>query len=112
MLILKTVGVVAIVAFLSCSQGSGSDVNWMKGGTLQQATVAEWNQATPENKLASCADFAAAIKKGYGKKYESVYEWRLDAEIMRDLIEDSLRKHSIPTSKLSDVAAVCNKIGT
>ncbi len=109
MLILKTVGVVAIVAFLSCSQGA--DANWMKGGTLQQGTVADWNKASPENKLASCADFAATIKKGYGKKYESVYEWRLDAEIMRDLIEDSLRKGSAPTARLSDVATVCNKIG-
>ncbi|RYD51406.1 MAG: hypothetical protein EOP52_10455 [Sphingobacteriales bacterium] len=109
MLILKTVGVVAIVAFLSCSQGS--DTNWMKGGTLQQATVAEWNQATPENKLASCADLATAIKKGYGKKYESVYEWRLDAEIMRSLIDDSLRKNTVATAKVAEVAAVCNKIG-
>lgn len=32
---------------------------WFEGGTLHQATVKEWRNATKENKLATCADFVA-----------------------------------------------------
>lgn len=32
---------------------------WYKGGTLHQLTLADWNQATDENKLATAGDFIA-----------------------------------------------------
>ena len=36
---------------------------WFEGGTLHEATIAEWKKATEENKLATCSDFIAKIKK-------------------------------------------------
>ena len=43
---------------------------WFEGGTLHKATVAEWNAASPENKLATCGDFMATYDKtiGIGRK--------------------------------------------
>ena len=34
------------------------DATWFSGGTLQNASVGEWNNATQENKLATSADWA------------------------------------------------------
>ncbi|UYY86945.1 hypothetical protein [Alcaligenes sp. SMD-FA] len=33
---------------------------WYEGGTLHDATLLEWKQATPENKLATIADMVSA----------------------------------------------------
>jgi hypothetical protein len=34
---------------------------WYEGGTLQKATIVEWQKATPENQLATAADFIASL---------------------------------------------------
>lgn len=33
---------------------------WYEGGTLHEATLVEWNQAAPENKLATIGDMVSA----------------------------------------------------
>ncbi|GAB1353174.1 hypothetical protein MASR1M12_19080 [Erysipelotrichia bacterium] len=41
-------------------------IKWYEGGNLHQKTIQDWVQATRENRLATCADFAAShpnIKK-------------------------------------------------
>lgn len=34
---------------------------WYEGGTLHSATIAEWRDASPENRIATCAEFLAAL---------------------------------------------------
>lgn len=34
---------------------------WYEGGTLHSASIKEWRKASPENRLATCAEFAAAL---------------------------------------------------
>lgn len=34
---------------------------WYEGGTLHDASLQEWKQATPENKLATIADMVSAV---------------------------------------------------
>jgi hypothetical protein len=34
---------------------------WYEGGTLHSATIAEWRDASPENRIATCAEFLAAF---------------------------------------------------
>lgn len=36
---------------------------WYEGGTLHDASLQEWKQATPENKLATIADMVSAAYK-------------------------------------------------
>ena len=34
---------------------------WYEGGSLHRATIAEWRDASPENRIATCAEFLAAL---------------------------------------------------
>ncbi len=47
--------------FGGCSgkEESVKESAWYEGGTLHQATVAEWKKATSQNKLSTCGDFIA-----------------------------------------------------
>ena len=36
---------------------------WYVGGTLHSSSIAEWKNATEKNKLATCADIVANVKK-------------------------------------------------
>jgi hypothetical protein len=36
---------------------------WYEGGTLHKATALDWQRASPEDKLATCADFVATLWK-------------------------------------------------
>lgn len=40
---------------------------WNRGGTLHKATISEWHQAKWGNGLATCSDWAIAIKQLHGK---------------------------------------------
>ena len=40
-----------------------STAEWYEGGSLHRVTIAEWKNATPENKLATCADFIARLNE-------------------------------------------------
>ncbi len=66
------VAVLVAVCIMTC--GGGCDdppaspeppksVPWYAGGTLHKATVSEWNAATARNRLATSADFVAAVAK-------------------------------------------------
>ena len=38
-----------------------AEQKWYEGGTLHSATIDEWRSATPENRLATCAEFVAEL---------------------------------------------------
>ena len=60
----------AIASTSSDNQSSSTSAEkWYVGGTLHKATVEEWKSATEKNKLATCADFAANIKKANNGSY-------------------------------------------
>jgi hypothetical protein len=40
---------------------SNQTENWYEGGTLHKAKISEWKRASDNNRLATCADFAARI---------------------------------------------------
>lgn len=68
-LVILIIGVIVglIAAFLTISDDSSQTNNsttqieqsdkWYQGGTLHKASIADWKEATYENKLATCADF-------------------------------------------------------
>ena len=41
--------------------GTAVAAEWYEGGSLHGATIDEWRKAAPENKLATCGDFIAAL---------------------------------------------------
>lgn len=55
-----------LIALLTgCDSTSNDSVSrWNEGGTLHNKTGAEWRQADPDDKLATCADFVTAMLEG------------------------------------------------
>lgn len=56
---------ISVFIFLSSVYCTAEE--WYKGGTLHKATVAEWNGASFQNKLATSADWFVSITKSYNK---------------------------------------------
>jgi hypothetical protein len=52
--------IILLMALIVMAQPAGAN-EWYEGGTLQKATVAEWNKATAENQLATSGDFIASL---------------------------------------------------
>jgi len=59
-----TIGVVtaSLVLLSGCGKSQAPKQHWFEGGTLHESTAAQWKMATPENKLATAADWLAATK--------------------------------------------------
>jgi hypothetical protein len=65
--------------------------------------ISEWKDATDENKLATCADFVASIKKGL-----SLAELRIKSEEMKTCIDEATRDlPSTNNEKANEIAALC-----
>lgn len=47
--------------FLVFNTNTAFASNWYQGGTLHEASALTWQKATPQNKLATCADFIAGL---------------------------------------------------
>jgi len=76
---------------------------WYEGGTLHRARIHEWKRASEENKLATCADFAAKINKSVSMEVLLGRAVELRAcinEATRDL-------DSVNDEKVADIAALC-----
>lgn len=53
--------IVCFFALLMMTRPALADETWYEGGTLQKATVADWQNATAANQLASSGDFIASL---------------------------------------------------
>jgi len=67
---------IAVATFIGCSDGGSTTSNlpssapgipsapkWYEGGTLHKKSAIEWQAASSKDKLATCADFVAALWK-------------------------------------------------
>ena len=93
--------VLGSILLIGCN-GSKSDNDWIKGGTLHKSLVKEWKVSTEENKLATCADFVSNIKK-----YETMEEMKNDANSMKDCINEAIKAPQTDEMKTSDIAVSC-----
>lgn len=77
--------------------------NWYSGGNLHQAKISEWKAATEENKLATCADFVANVKKDL-----TMSELKIKSIEMKNCIDESTRGNaSTDNQKANEIAALC-----
>lgn len=91
----------AIFLLLSCGTNNSHYLNnnsqpksnaWYVGGTLHKANVSEWKNSTDENKLATCADFVANIKKINKQSYNGdLVSMKIDAIEMMTCIDENLK---------------------
>ncbi len=80
---------------------------WYAGGTLHSSTTVDWRLATYENKLATCADWAATIIKSKGLSYnDDLAAMKRDATEILACI-DEVAKESTLNLKLTEVVSSC-----
>lgn len=99
---MKQLFIIVTFAIVSCN----SEKKWYAGGTLHQATKAQWKSATVENKLATCADFVANVRKDKGGTYNNLDSMKVDAEQMMFCIETALTAFN-DNNKVAEIAASC-----
>ena len=81
---------------------------WYVGGNLHSSTVNEWKNATDKNKLATCADFVANIKKTNGQSYNGDTNlMKKDAMELLSCIETAILDEKGSSIKISEVTVLC-----
>lgn len=76
--------------------------NWYAGGTLHEANALTWQTATPENKLATCADFIAGVYSKellapeINRKIKSVNDFKPYASELAKQLDDAFTPESDP----------------
>jgi hypothetical protein len=111
-------GCVMLIDRLSPSQP------WYEGGTLHQKSALDWQVASAEDRLATCADFVfnahekGLLKPELSNRITTKDDTRLLAEQLRDCLNKSLapepdaaaNRLMYANQKVSELAAVCAKI--
>lgn len=75
---------------------------WFEGGNLHNANALTWQKATPENKLATCADFIAGLYSKellapeINRKIKSVDDFEPYASELAKQIDDAFTPESDP----------------
>jgi len=76
---------------------------WYEGGTLHRAKIEDWKKATDENRLATCADFIAKVRKP-----SDLNELLAKSVGLRACITEATRAlESTNNENVADVAALC-----
>ena len=80
-----------------------SKTNWYEGGTLHNATVNQWKEATYENKLATCADFVASIDKNISSEKELLAK----AFQLQCCIDQSIKGAGDLNPSVAEISSLC-----
>jgi hypothetical protein len=76
---------------------------WYVGGSLHKSKVSEWKVATEDNKLATCGDFVANIKKGL-----SMSELKIKATELKTCIDEATAgSNTTDEEKVTEIAGLC-----
>ncbi len=91
----------------STISNSANEDLWYSGGTLHSLKTEDWRNATYKNKLATCADWAASVKKSRGESYNGdLVSMRRDARNILTCVEEVAKEESL-NMKLTEVVASC-----
>jgi hypothetical protein len=80
---------------------------WYQGGTLHNATIAEWRNATNENRLATSADMMAATLKSEGRKLSSFDELLPLAQNLERCISIAGESEAVRSQDVAGLAVPC-----
>ena len=90
---------------LRAKQNAGA---WHSGGQLHDATLRTWKAASYRNRLATSADFAAAIVRSSGTRLNSLEDLKPYAERMeRCITEASDVPEKVENTPVVEIAASC-----
>jgi pyruvate/2-oxoacid:ferredoxin oxidoreductase beta subunit len=85
---------------------SSSSKQWFSGGTLHNATVAQWKNATYKNKLATAGDWLAATKwNGYLNSPDDFNNLKVKARMLVDAVDEVVAETDMKSMKVTEIAA-------
>jgi hypothetical protein len=71
---------------------------------LHQSTVDQWDRATTDNRLATAADFAAAV---LGGRFGSMDALKTHAQEMERCVSEAVKDLKSSNERISTIAAAC-----
>lgn len=71
---------------------------------MHKATVGQWKLGTPDNRLATASDFAAAILKGQFKSMDNLKDRATELEMC---ITGAVEDVAMDGNPVGDIAAAC-----
>lgn len=84
----------------------GSSTQWYKGGNLHKATVTEWENATPQNRLATTADWLSTTKwKGHLNSPADFQKLKEKSQLLVDALAEASSGNSLDSLTVSELAA-------
>ena len=89
------------------STSSRARSEWYSGGTLHGATMRQWRNASDSDRLATSADFAAAMLQDNGRKLRSMDDLKPIASALKRAISEAGRGGTSDSQQVSSVAAAC-----
>lgn len=81
-----------ILLFATCVSVNAKE--WYEGGSLHEATIAQWKRASQQNKLATCADWLAALwmRGNLNLNVSSINDMRTYANALVEYIDEASSK--------------------
>lgn len=82
---------------------------WYEGGTLHNSTIAEWKNASPQNKLATCGDFIANLWRNEKLKLpiRNMDDVKLYASKLSDFVDTAVSETTYAdTESVSEITAI------
>ena len=93
------------------SSSSSSSKQWFEGGTLHRATIAEWNDATYQNKLATAADFLVATKwSGHLNSLDDFRKLKVKAEILVVAIDEVVEVTPLTSMPIAEISVAITNL--
>lgn len=100
----------AVLAFVSSPALSAAE--WYEGGTLQKGAVSDWTSATPEDQLATSADFIASLSGvkdvAEVKDARALADIKKRSEDLKICIDDLIAKGDLAQDKrIAELVILC-----
>lgn len=82
-----------------------SSTQWFQGGNLHKATVAEWKNASYQNKLATAADWLASTKwKGHLMSPDDFDRLKLKAQMLVNAVDEVVTVEHTDSLQVTEIA--------
>jgi len=124
---LLVVALLVTLALFACNSGDSAKSTyssnkavptkqWFEGGTLQNATIGEWNRATYANKLATSADWlAVTVWKGHLNSPNDFNKVKVKAEMLVTAVNGVVADKQIDDLNVTEFAlaliSMSNELG-
>ena len=82
-----------------------SSTQWFQGGNLHKATIAEWKNASYQNKLATAADWLSATKwKGHLTSPDDFDRLKFKAQMLVNSVDEVIAGQQVDYLQVAEIA--------